>query len=139
VLGRANARFQPVFVGDVAQAFVNALDRDVCIGETCDLVGPQVYSLKGLVQMAGRLSGHERPLLSLPDGLGRLQALFLEKMPGPTLMSRDNFDSLMAANISAEGVPEALGLQPRSIHDIAPLYLSQAGDVYAQARAKARR
>jgi uncharacterized protein YbjT (DUF2867 family) len=138
-LARASARFQPVFVGDVADAFVNALDRQETIGNTYDLVGPQVYSLKGLVQIAGRLSGHERPVFELPDSLGRLQAGFLEFAPGPTLMSRDNFDSMAVHNVSAEGVAVELGLQPKSIHEIGPTYLSPIADRYGEARARAGR
>ncbi len=138
-LARASARFQPVYVGDVAEAFVNALDKPETIGHTYDLVGPQVYSLKGLVQMAGRLAGHERPVFALPDVLGRLQAFALEMAPGPTLMSRDNFDSMSSNNVSAEGVAPELGLQPKSIHEIAPGYLAPVADRYGEARARAGR
>jgi uncharacterized protein YbjT (DUF2867 family) len=138
-LARASARLQPVYVGDVAEAFVNALDRHETVGQTYDLVGPQVYSLKGLVQIAGRLSGHERPVIELSDALGRLQALFLEKAPGPTLMSRDNFDSMAVSNVSAEGVAAELGLQPKSIHEIGPSYLAPIADRYGEARARAGR
>jgi uncharacterized protein YbjT (DUF2867 family) len=138
-LARASARFQPVYVGDVAQAFVNALDLPVTIGNTYDLVGPQVYSLKGLVQIAGRLAGHERAVIELPDSLGRLQALALEMAPGPTLMSRDNFDSMSINNVSAEGVAAELGLQPKSIHDIGPTYLAPKVDRYGEARSRASR
>jgi uncharacterized protein YbjT (DUF2867 family) len=138
-LARASARFQPVYVGDVAEAFVNALDRPETVGHTYDLVGPQVYSLKGLVQIAGRLAGHERPVFELPDVLGRLQAFSLEMAPGPTLMSRDNFDSMSVHNVSAEGVAPELGLQPKSIHEIGPTYLSPIADRYGEARARAGR
>ena len=138
-LARAKARFQPVYVADVAEAFVNALDRHETIGKTYDLVGPQVYSLKGLVQIAGRLAGHERPVFELPDAVGRFQAFCLEKAPGPTLMSRDNFDSMSVHNVSAEGLAPELGLQARSIHEIGPSYLSPIGDRYGEARARAGR
>jgi uncharacterized protein YbjT (DUF2867 family) len=138
-LARSGARFQPVYVEDVAEAFVHALDMQETVAQTYDLVGPQVYSLKGLVQIAGRMAGHERPVFALPDALGRLQALLLEKLPGPTLMSRDNFDSMSSNNVSAEGVAAQLGLQPRSIHDIGPSYLSAVADRYGEARSRAGR
>jgi uncharacterized protein YbjT (DUF2867 family) len=138
-LARANTRFQPIYVGDVADAFVNALNLPETMGKTYDLVGPQVFSLKGLVQTAGRMAGHERPVIELPDVLGRLQAFALEKAPGPTLMSRDNFDSMAINNISADGVAAELGLQLRSIHEIGPTYLCSMADRYGEARTRARR
>ncbi|MGI9025069.1 MAG: complex I NDUFA9 subunit family protein, partial [Burkholderiaceae bacterium] len=97
-LARAKVLFQPVSVRDVAAAFVAALDDDESFSRTYELTGPRVYTLEELVQIAGAYraggNGHPRPVLRLPDVLGRLQAAFLEFAPGPTLMSRDNFDSM---------------------------------------------
>jgi uncharacterized protein YbjT (DUF2867 family) len=138
-IGRASARLQPVYVGDVAQALVNALEKPETIGRTYDLVGPQVYTLKGLVQLAGRLSGHRRAVIALPDVLGRLQALALELAPGPTLMSRDNFDSMAISNVSIDGMAPELDVKAQSILDLCPAYLSPQEDRYGGARARARR
>ncbi len=125
-LAGANARFQPVYVSDVVTAFVNALDDPETFGKTYELVGPQVYSLAQLVKFAGTASGYPRPILGLPDGLGRLQATMMEFAPGPTLMSRDNFDSMKADNVASGRLPgfEALGIQATPLEQEAPLYLS---------------
>jgi NADH dehydrogenase len=127
-LGSVDAKFQPVFVQDVARAFVMALEERGTIGKVFELVGPHVYTLRELVRLAGAYSGHPRPLIGLPALLGRLQALMLEYMPGGPLMSRDNVDSMKADNIaSAQYVPLA-GWHATPLEAVAPHYLGmQAG------------
>ena len=125
-LASSHARFQPVWVEDVAQAIVSALDRPDTIGQTYECTGPATYSLSGLVHLAGRWSGHERPQLPLPAALGRLQALAMEWLPGPTLMSRDNLDSMRVQNVATGTLPglDALGITPTALEAVAPDYLS---------------
>ena len=125
-LPKAGAKFQPVWVEDVAHAVVVALSDPRMIGKTYDLVGPKVYTLLELVQFCGKYSGHNRPLIGLPDWLGRLQATAIEFAPGPTLMSRDNFDSMMIDNVSKSGFSEDFGFSPASLEAIAPTYLMPA-------------
>lgn len=141
-LARAGARLQPVYVGDVARAMVAALDNPYAAGKAYELTGPDVFTLGELVRLAASTSGHPRPVLALPDMLGKIQATLMEFMPGPTLMSRDNFASLKADNIATGG--QALGLAQLGItatplSAIAPGYLSTAPDPYSLARAKANR
>lgn len=124
VLGGANAKFQPVFVGDVAQAFVDALDDPHSTGKVYELVGPRVYSLRELVRLAGVYSGHPRPLIALPSSLARVQALLLEHMPGGPIMSRDNLDSMKADNVASTAYPSPPGWHPASLEAVAPHYLS---------------
>ena len=130
-LGGADAQFQPIYVDDVARAFVNALDNQLTFGKTYDLGGPRVYRLRELVQLAGRATGHARPVIGLPDALARLQALLLEWMPGGPLMSRDNLDSMKSPNILHAPIAAELQLQPVALESIAPDYL---GRVDAQSR-----
>jgi uncharacterized protein YbjT (DUF2867 family) len=140
-LPRADARFQPVWVEDVAAAAVACLNQSSSIGQTYDLVGPKVYTLREIVKLAGTLSGHSRPVFGLPDPLGWLQTLAIEFAPGPTLMSRDNFDSMAVDNTSKQVWPrQVFGFEPSSLELIAPTYLSPAGsDPFDPLRARARR
>jgi uncharacterized protein YbjT (DUF2867 family) len=140
-LARAETRLQPVYVGDVAQAIVDSLDVAAAIGKTYELAGPEVFTLRELVELAGRLSGHSRPIIELTDHIGRLQATALEFAPGPTLMSRDNFDSLTIDNVADHPDPALaadLGFRPQALAAIAPGYLSPA-DRYGDARRHAHR
>lgn len=124
-LAGTQARFQPVWVDDVAAAIVAALQQPASIGKTYELAGPTVYTLAELVRLAGRWSGHERPIMALPDGIARLQALAMELMPGPTLMSRDNIDSMKLPNVASGQLPglQALGITPTPLEAIGPAYL----------------
>ena len=124
-LASAQARFQPVWVDDVGTAIVRCLDDRTTIGATIECCGPEVYTLKQLMQIAGRCSGHPRPVIELPQALGRLQAGMLEWVPGEPLMSRDNLDSMRVANVASGTMPgmARLGIQPAALEAIAPLYL----------------
>jgi len=130
-LAGAKARFQPVWVGDLAQAIVRCLfngdgDRDhSTIGVTFECAGPEVYTLAELVRLAGRWSGHRRPVIALPDALGRLQALAMELVPGEPLMSRDNLDSMRVDSVASGTLPglAALGIEAHSLESVAPAYL----------------
>ena len=124
-LGGAGARFQPVYVGDVVQAFVNALEHPATFGKVYELGGPRVYTLRELVALAGTLAGHPRPVIALPPGLARLQALALEWMPGGPLMSRDNLDSMQTDNVMSGPIAAELGIVPTPLEAVAPLYLAR--------------
>jgi NADH dehydrogenase len=126
-LAGATARFQPVWVGDVAEAIVRCLlaSGRPTIGATFECAGPEVYTLAELVRRAGRWSGHRRPVVPLPDALGRLQALAMELLPGEPLMSRDNLASMRVDNVASGTLPglAALGIAAHSLESIAPAYL----------------
>lgn len=128
-LACASAKFQPVWVEDVARAIVACVDRRDSIGQTYECVGPRVYTLAELVRCSGHWSGHPRPVLPLPDALGRLQAMLLERLPGEPLMSRDNLDSMRIDNVATGRLPDlhALGIEPLPMEAIAPLYLGRVG------------
>ncbi len=124
-LGGAQAQFQPVWVEDVAAAVLRCLEDPATIGHTYECVGPRVYSLRDLVEMAGRMSGHPRPVIALPDALARLQAATMEFLPGEPMLSRDNIDSMRTPNVATSQWPglAALGVTPSALESIAPLYL----------------
>jgi uncharacterized protein YbjT (DUF2867 family) len=116
-LAGAQARFQPVWVEDVAAAIAHALDDRRTIGEIYEAAGPAVYTLADLVRLAGRWSGHPRPVIGLPDSIGRVQAALMALLPGPPLMSADNLDSMRVPNIATGQVPDlsALGIRAASL------------------------
>jgi len=130
-LARATAHFQPVSVHDVVLAFVKSLDESETFGRTYELTGPRIYTLEELVQIAGSLraggNGKPRRVIRLPDVLGRLQATFLEHAPGPTLMSRDNFDSMRTDNVASGRYPGfgELGIVPRALEESAAFDLGR--------------
>ncbi|RJG04931.1 complex I NDUFA9 subunit family protein [Noviherbaspirillum cavernae] len=127
LLASADAKFQPVYVEDVAQAFVHALSNDRTIGKTYELAGPTVYTLRELVKLAGVCSGHSRPVIGLPEPLARLQAMLMEHMPGEPLMTRDNLDSMKienVASVAAEPIDPELGITPTTLESVAPYYLT---------------
>ncbi|TSE20166.1 HpnA: hopanoid-associated sugar epimerase [Tepidimonas alkaliphilus] len=128
-LAGAQARFQPVWVGDVAQAIVTCLRRDDTIGRTFEAVGPEVWTLADLVRLAGRLSGHPRPVLPLPRALGYVQALLMELMPGEPLLTTDNLRSLEVPNVASGALPTLvdLGLVPSAVEPVAARYLDLDG------------
>ena len=111
-LAGAHTRFQPVWVQDVAQAIVHCVNTTSTEGQVFELCGPDILTLTELVQLAGHWVGKERPVMALPYAIGWLQALLMELAPGPTLMSRDNLDSMKVNNIAS---PHALGLRALGI------------------------
>ena len=137
-LAQANARLQPVFVGDVATAVVNCLRGTATLGHSFELAGPEVFTLRELVQLAGRWSGHPRPVIALPFTLGQIQAGLMGALPRP-LMSTDNFDSLRVDNIATGPISPALGITPTPLAAVAPAWLSRQGSRLAAQQARAHR
>jgi NADH dehydrogenase len=124
-LAGSGARFQPVWVEDVASAIVACVDDAATIGRTYECAGPTVYTLSQLVHLAGQWAGHDRPQLPLPAAIGRLQALAMEWLPGEPLMSRDNIDSMSVPNVASGQLPDlsALGIHATALEAVAPAYL----------------
>ncbi|HEX2010835.1 MAG TPA: complex I NDUFA9 subunit family protein [Roseateles sp.] len=125
-LAGADARFQPVWVEDVAAALARCGADLGSAGQTYELAGPREWRLAELVRLAGRLSGHARPILPLPAALAQLQALALECLPGQPLMSRDNLASMQVPNVAGGALPglAALGIAAQGVEAIAPTYLT---------------
>jgi uncharacterized protein YbjT (DUF2867 family) len=113
-LGGAETRFQPVWVGDVAEAFVRALDDPGTIGRSYDLVGPEAMTLAQIVRLTARTRGWTRFVLPLPNALGRLQAEVGEHLPGKPI-SRDNWRSLQRDSTSDDNGLPKLGITPTDV------------------------
>jgi uncharacterized protein YbjT (DUF2867 family) len=133
----AETRFQPVFVGDVAQAVAEALDGKARAGTVYELGGPEVRSFRDLVTYVCEVIGRKRLLLPLPFGAARLQAGALEfankalfgLMPASLMLTRDQVTLLETDNVVSEAAKaegrtlEALGIAPTAIDTIVPSYL----------------
>ena len=120
------ARFAPVYVEDVAEAFARSLDDSKTFGKHFDLCGPDVYSLKQLVSYTARTLGKPRLILGLGELPSRLQASLLERLPGKPF-TMDNYLSLQTASTCTKNGLQELGISPRSIEAIVPLYLGKQG------------
>ena len=127
LIGGGKTRFQPVYVGDVADATLAALDRPEAAGQTYELGGPRVYSFAELMRLMLReIDRPTFPLVSIPFGLASLQAAILEHLPGKLLtrdqvlmLKRDNVVSPVAKTI------EDLGLTPTAPEVILQSYLER--------------
>ncbi len=111
------ARFAPVYVGDVANRFISALDAAATYGQRYNLCGPHDYSLLDLVRYTRQLLGLKRCIIALPDSLSKLQAGIFEWLPGKPF-SLDNYRSLQVDSVCA-----AAEREPISIEAVVPGYI----------------
>lgn len=121
-LARAHARFAPVYVDDVAGAFVRALSDRSTFGQTYELCGPDILTLEQIVRATAAAAAVKCRILALPDFLARLQALVLGLVPGKPF-SLDNFRSLTVDNVCRESGFARLGIEPQRMAAILPTYL----------------
>ena len=124
LIGGGRTRFQPVYVGDVADAVVAALTRADAAGRTYELGGPGVYSFRELLAYVLEVTGRRRLLLDLPFGIAALQARLLQFLPEPPL-TPDQLELLKKDNVVAAGAPGLtdLGVTPTPLELIVPTYL----------------
>lgn len=122
VLGSPEARFQPVYVEDVAEAFAASLEDVKSYGQSYELCGPKVYTLRELVGYAGRAAGHPRCVIGLGDRLSYWQAYAIEWLP-VKLLTRDNYHSMKLASVCRCEFP--FDIQPQALEAIAPVWLAR--------------
>ena len=138
LIGGGETRFQPVYVGDVADAVVRCIDDQSSAGRTYELGGPSVYSLRALVELLLAEIRRKRLLIALPFGLASFQARLLSLLPSPPL-TPDQVELLKRDNIVSSGALTlaALGIAPTPVEAILPLYLDRfrRGGWYARERA----
>jgi NADH dehydrogenase len=129
LIGGGETRMQPVYVGDVATAVADAVDCKARLGATYELGGPEVLTMREIMEIIMRITGRDRALVSLPFGLAKLQALFLQFAPGPLKLTPDQVALLRSDNVvsgaaKAAGLTlEGLGITPDSMQAVAPQYL----------------
>jgi len=128
LIGGGETKFQPVYVGDVAEAALKALDGKAKPGTVYELGGPETRSFKALLEYILSVTGRKRLLLPLPFALAKFKASILECLPGK-LLTVDQVilletDNVVSAAAKAEGrTLEGLGIEPTSFEAIVPTYL----------------
>ena len=126
-LASPNAKFQPVFVENVAHAYAASLAAPATFGQSYDLCGPKIYTLRQLVKYVTHITGHHSIIIGLNDSLSYLQAAMMERLPGK-LMTRDNYYSMKEDSVcSCDGgnnFATVLGIRPVALEAVAPLYLA---------------
>jgi uncharacterized protein YbjT (DUF2867 family) len=118
-----DARFAPVWVGDLAQAMLRCIKDDASVGRRFDLCGPRIFSLEDLVTYTAGRIGKRTLLMGLNDFGSRLQAKVFERLPGKPF-TMDNYLSMQTPSTCAEhnGLLE-LGIHPTDIDTVVPTYL----------------
>ena len=137
VIGGGETRFQPVYVGDVADAVVRCIDDSTTAGRTYELGGPKIYSLRALIELLLTEIRRKRLLVDLPFGLAGLQARLMSLLPNPPL-TQDQVELLKRDNVVSSGALTlaTLGIAPTSVEAILPTYLDRfrRGGWYARER-----
>jgi len=129
LIGGGNTRMQPVYVGDVATAVADAVDGKTRAGATYELGGPEVLTMREIMETILEITDRDRMLVSLPFGLARLQSILLQFAPGALKLTPDQVELLRSDNVVSEAAKaagltlEGLGITPDSLEAIAPQYL----------------
>ncbi len=118
----AEAKFAPIFVSDVVDAFVNALNDPKTYSKKYDLCGPKIYTLMELMEYTEQQIGVRRLIVGLSDDLAKLQARWLGWLPG--MMTMDNFLSMQIDSVCDGEISPDLNLQLTPLEEIVPNYLS---------------
>lgn len=123
LLAKPEAKFQPIYVEDVAEVFVKSLENIDTVSKRYDLCGPKVYTLRQLVELVAQILGVKRWIIGLNDNLSYLQAYAMELLP-VKLMTRDNLYSMQLDNVCRGDFPEVFSIQPTTIEAVVPDYLA---------------
>jgi uncharacterized protein YbjT (DUF2867 family) len=133
LLASPQARFQPVFVEDVARAFVASMGNSATFGKAYELCGPKVYTLRELVEYVTATLGLRRVIIGLGDRFSYLQAWAMELLP-VRLMTRDNYHSMQVDSVCDCEFPAVLGFRPTPLEAVAPGYLGKGAPRQAYLR-----
>jgi uncharacterized protein YbjT (DUF2867 family) len=129
LIGGGATKLQPVYVGDVATAVADAVDGKTKAGATYELGGPEVLTMREIIETILEIAERKPMLISLPFGLAKLQATFLQFAPGALKLTPDQVALLRSDNVVSDAAKangltlEGLGITPDSLEAIAPQYL----------------
>jgi NADH dehydrogenase len=129
LIGGGLTKMQPVYVGDVATAIAAAVDGNAKSGATYELGGPEVLTMREIMELILDITDRQRMLVSLPFGIARLKAMFLQFAPGALKLTPDQVELLRADNVVSDGAKaagltlEGLGITPDSLEAVGPQYL----------------
>jgi NADH dehydrogenase len=139
-LARPDARLQPVLVDDVVDALLRCLHGGSCSKRSYELGGPQVYTLREIVELVAKLTGRRRWIVGLPNFAAWLQGFFMNFVPGRPF-STDNYRSLKVDSVCSEDGLAKLGIKPKSMVASARQFLGSLEDNarLSQSRAAAGR
>lgn len=127
LIGGGQTQFQPVYVGDVAEAIATIVGDEQSSGMTYELGGPQIYSFKDLMEIVLDGIGRRRFLVPVPFLVAMMQAAVLELSPFPPLLTRDQVRLLRHDNIVTGDLPglDDLGIEATAVETIVPTYLNR--------------
>jgi len=138
LVGGGHTRFQPVYVGDVADAVLRVLDSPAASGRIYELGGPRTMTFREVIEFVLVQTGRRPALVNLPFGVASMLAAIMEKLPAPQL-TRDQVRLLRRDNVAAQGAPglRELGIEPTPVEAVVPAYLEiyRRGGRYAAGRA----
>ncbi len=129
LIGGGVTKMQPVYVGDVANAVADAVDGKAKAGATYELGGPEILSMREIMQTILAITDRQRMLVSLPFGLARFQSYILQFAPGALKLTPDQVELLRHDNVVSLAAKDAgltlegLGITPDSLEGVAPQYL----------------
>jgi NADH dehydrogenase len=128
LVGGGETKFQPVFVGDVAEAVARAVDGQAKPGAIYELGGPEIFTFKQLMEYVLAVTGRKRLLVPMPFFAARFIASFLQFAPKP-MLTPDQVELLRSDNVVSEAAIRehrtlaALGITPTSVQAVVPNYL----------------
>jgi NADH dehydrogenase len=138
LVGGGHTRFQPVYVGDVADAVLRVLDSPEASGRIYELGGPRTMTFREVIEFVLAQTGRRPALVNLPFGVASILAAIMEKLPAPQL-TRDQVRLLRRDNVVSEGAPglRELGIEPTPVEAVVPGYLEiyRRGGRFAAGRA----
>ncbi|WP_407167660.1 complex I NDUFA9 subunit family protein [Bradyrhizobium sp. ORS 111] len=129
LVGGGVNKLQPAYVADVARAVADAVDGKTKAGATYELGGPEVLTMREVMEIILKITERDRMLAPLPFGLARLMSVFLQFAPGALKLTPDQVAMLRSDNVVSDAATTAgltfagLGIRPDSIEGVAPQYL----------------